>query len=389
MSLNLATGLALFTFYNGASSTGCTVITALTEYFLLVAFFWMFFNSLHLWHFFSKVFAVNYSKKYYVISAIIAYIVPAVLVGITIGVSYPNYAAADSCWLNRSNGVIWSFAAPVIVLMTGSIVSFFSVARIAIVQGARIKKAATEVHVKFYAHIRRIVVLSASFAPVMGIGWLFAILSFTANQQGLSSAFTVFNALQGILVFIFHICLDKEVQREWRNVFSRKRSSSFGSSSREYKKSLFELKKGKYDISEEELKAKLRERKNAKQPKVNMLAASNRDSSASRKQQSDSLNMEINRHYVPADSDAPSVSTQRLSANSANYAMGTTGHEMHFINETNMDADNFGAVYGSMNDDSNGEKGGWLSGQVNFDEFEKYDALGSPRESGWSSTIDW
>jgi hypothetical protein len=54
---------------------------------------------------------------------------------------------------------------------------------------------------------------SAVFAPVMGLTWLFGIIAVQTSSYNAAFAFTVFNCLQGAIMFIFHILLDHEVQR--------------------------------------------------------------------------------------------------------------------------------------------------------------------------------
>ena len=53
---------------------------------------------------------------------------------------------------------------------------------------------------------------SAVLLPLLGITWLFGILSFSSESIAFKYIFTIFNSLQGLMIFIFHCVLNKQVR---------------------------------------------------------------------------------------------------------------------------------------------------------------------------------
>ena len=52
---------------------------------------------------------------------------------------------------------------------------------------------------------------SAVILPLLGVTWLFGLLSFNSDTIAFKYIFTVFNSLQGLMIFIFHCVLNKQV----------------------------------------------------------------------------------------------------------------------------------------------------------------------------------
>ena len=55
--------------------------------------------------------------------------------------------------------------------------------------------------------------LKASFVllPLLGISWSFGVLTMSSDKIIFNYLFTVFNSLQGLLIFVFHCILNKQV----------------------------------------------------------------------------------------------------------------------------------------------------------------------------------
>ena len=54
---------------------------------------------------------------------------------------------------------------------------------------------------------------SAVILPLLGITWLFGLLSFSSSTVAFKYIFAIFNSLQGLMIFIFHCLLNKQVRR--------------------------------------------------------------------------------------------------------------------------------------------------------------------------------
>ena len=59
--------------------------------------------------------------------------------------------------------------------------------------------------------VRTGVKASGVILPLLGITWLFGLLSFNSDTIIFKYIFTIFNSLQGLMIFIFHCILNKQV----------------------------------------------------------------------------------------------------------------------------------------------------------------------------------
>ena len=59
--------------------------------------------------------------------------------------------------------------------------------------------------------VRTGVKASGVILPLLGITWLFGLLSFNSDIIIFKYIFTIFNSLQGLMIFIFHCILNKKV----------------------------------------------------------------------------------------------------------------------------------------------------------------------------------
>ena len=53
---------------------------------------------------------------------------------------------------------------------------------------------------------------TAVILPLLGITWLFGLLSFSSSTVAFKYIFAIFNSLQGLMIFIFHCLLNKQVK---------------------------------------------------------------------------------------------------------------------------------------------------------------------------------
>ena len=53
---------------------------------------------------------------------------------------------------------------------------------------------------------------SAVILPLLGITWLFGLLSFSSSTIAFKYIFAIGNSLQGLMIFIFHCLLNKQVR---------------------------------------------------------------------------------------------------------------------------------------------------------------------------------
>ncbi|XP_075914070.1 adhesion G protein-coupled receptor L3-like [Petromyzon marinus] len=123
-----------------------------------------------------QVFESSRSRRPYFYA--IGYGVPAIIVTATAASRHHGYGTEHACWLSHENGVIWSFLAPVIIVITVN-VGFLSLT--------------------LYKMVRH----SSHVKPVSGA---------TGNVRlPLAYLFTILNSAQGIFIFTFHCLMQKKV----------------------------------------------------------------------------------------------------------------------------------------------------------------------------------
>ena len=54
---------------------------------------------------------------------------------------------------------------------------------------------------------------SVVILPLLGLTWLFGLLGFSSDTIAVKYIFATLNSLQGLMIFIFHCALNKEVRK--------------------------------------------------------------------------------------------------------------------------------------------------------------------------------
>jgi hypothetical protein len=70
---------------------------------------------------------------------------------------------------------------------------------------------------------------SLVFLPTLGVAWLFGFLIIEQASTPMAYIFTVFNSLQGLVLFLFHVVLDPEARKAWRSFLCPDRNKFFDS----------------------------------------------------------------------------------------------------------------------------------------------------------------
>jgi len=216
--LNLVSALAVaqIIFLTGIEATqnkaACKIVAVLLHYFNLVSFTWMLVEGIWLYVMIVRVFENGHSriKKY----CACAWGIPFVFVVITLSASFDGYGTDTSCWLSVQKGTIWSFVVPVLLIaLANSIILGMVVKEI-----LRMNHPTTTENTK-YQSARSGVQSAVVLLPLLGITWLFGILTFNSDTLAFQYLFAIFNSLQGFFIFLFHCLLNSEVRR----VFNRKK----------------------------------------------------------------------------------------------------------------------------------------------------------------------
>nr|XP_042702293.1 adhesion G protein-coupled receptor E5-like [Chrysemys picta bellii] len=126
LHLCLALFIAYTVFLTGTSSTGnrvvCGVVAGLLHYFFLAAFCWMCLEGAELYLLVVQVFTPHGLRRRYMF--LLGYGVPALIVGVSAATYSEGYGTARHCWLSLEKKFIWSFLAPVCIIIAVNAVIF-------------------------------------------------------------------------------------------------------------------------------------------------------------------------------------------------------------------------------------------------------------------------
>ncbi|XP_074607629.1 adhesion G-protein coupled receptor D1-like isoform X2 [Acropora palmata] len=215
--INLVTTLAMAQvfFLAGIKSTQdqdfCTTVAALIHYFYLSSFCWMLIEGVMLYLLIIEVYNVAVKLRYCYLSA---YGFPGLVVTVTLLTAHVTeedgiyqYRSREWCWLSGRKHYIWSFVAPVILVTGINVVVFCAVVKemlsMTSVKSTRLNALKTT--------IKACVVLF----PLLGITWLFGLLSLSQAGVVTQYLFTIFNSIQGLLIFLLHCARNSEVRSAW------------------------------------------------------------------------------------------------------------------------------------------------------------------------------
>ncbi|XP_071959388.1 uncharacterized protein [Antedon mediterranea] len=215
---NLALSLlfAHLIYITGIDATGnktvCKIIAILLHYFFLASFAWMMIEGAYLYVKSSHAHRKPLTLLHY---ALIGWVSPLFIVGITAAARYNGYGTPEACWLGLEDGVTWAFVAPVLVV--GIINTLIMVRVIKTFNSLKTNadKARTQ---RMRANLRAILVLQ----PLLGVTWLFGVLSFNfVWALSFVYLFVICNSLQGAFIFLLHCVMNDEVRKAAFNRLNR------------------------------------------------------------------------------------------------------------------------------------------------------------------------
>ncbi|KAM7449252.1 hypothetical protein ABFA07_002809 [Porites harrisoni] len=188
----------------------CLTVAALLHYFCLSAFCWMLIEGIMLYLLIIEVYNNELNLR---LCYSFSFGIPGLLVGVTLLIAQLGkegiyqYKASRWCWLSTENYYIWSFAAPVILITTINAIVFCGVVKEMVTMPSTRSR-------KFHA-IKTTVKACIVLFPLLGVTWLFGLLSL--SKAGLVSqyVFTVLNTLQGLLIFLLHCIRNSEIRAVW------------------------------------------------------------------------------------------------------------------------------------------------------------------------------
>ncbi|XP_037682740.1 adhesion G protein-coupled receptor L2 isoform X17 [Choloepus didactylus] len=208
--------IAEFIFLIGIDKTkymiACPIFAGLLHFFFLAAFTWMCLEGVQLYLMLVEVFESEYSRKRYYYVA--GYLFPATVVGVSAAIDYKSYGTEKACWLHVDNYFIWSFIGPVTFIIVLNII-FLVITLCKMVKHSNTLKPDSS----RLENIKSWVLGAFALLCLLGLTWSFGLLFINEETVVMAYLFTIFNAFQGVFIFIFHCALQKKVRKEYGKCF--------------------------------------------------------------------------------------------------------------------------------------------------------------------------
>ncbi|KAB5523744.1 hypothetical protein PHYPO_G00155980 [Pangasianodon hypophthalmus] len=212
--LFIANIIFLFFISSTQNKAGCASVAALLHFFYLSAFSFMLLEGVQLYRMVVLVFHTTLRPLYLYA---VGYGIPLAIVIIS-AIAFPSgYGTERHCWLSLDKDFIWSFFAPVCIIIFLN--SFFFVITVwKLVE----KFSSLNPDLSKLKRLRVFVLTAVAQLCVLGGMWIFGCFLF--QEEGtlvMAYLFTLFNSLQGALIFIMHCLMSKPVREEYKKLFGR------------------------------------------------------------------------------------------------------------------------------------------------------------------------
>ncbi|XP_028573128.2 adhesion G protein-coupled receptor E5 isoform X2 [Podarcis muralis] len=221
-TIHLHLCLALFVgyviFLMGAGNTGnqttCAVVAGLLHFFFLSVFCWMLLEGMELYLMVVKVFNTHSLRHWHIF--LVGYGIPAIVVGISAAVNSEGYGNLRNCWLKMDKGFLWSFLAPVaLIIMLNAVVFVVTVWKLSQ------KFADINPDMSKLKKQRVLTITAIAQLCILGTTWVFGLFQFSNQTLVMSYIFTILNSLQGLFIFLLHCLLKKQVRDDYYRWFCK------------------------------------------------------------------------------------------------------------------------------------------------------------------------
>ncbi|XP_037053833.1 adhesion G protein-coupled receptor E4-like isoform X2 [Peromyscus leucopus] len=199
----------------------CSLIAGMLHYLYLASFMWMFLEGLHLFLTVRNLKVANYSssgrfKKRFMYP--VGYGIPAFIVAVSAIAGHENYGTHTHCWLSIHRAFIWSFLGPVAAIILINLVFYFQTIWI-----LRSKLSSLNKEVSTLQDTKMMTFKAIVHLFVLGCSWgigLFMVIEFGKTVRLIIAyLFTIINVLQGVLIFVVHCLLNRQVRMEYKKWF--------------------------------------------------------------------------------------------------------------------------------------------------------------------------
>ncbi|XP_064388289.1 adhesion G protein-coupled receptor L3-like isoform X2 [Halichondria panicea] len=194
------------------NTVGCAFVAALLHYLLLSSFCWMLCEGVMLYLMLVVVFS-RLAKTWWFF-LLLGYVTPIPIVAVTVGIRWQYYETLDVCWLPRTEGTIFGFIVPVLVIMVINFVFIVIALRVTLknLKGRAVRTGMKDSQSGKQKSIARSILLATVvLLPLLGLTWLFGLLVIVATSPVFDWLFTILNSLQGLAILFFHVIRSDKV----------------------------------------------------------------------------------------------------------------------------------------------------------------------------------
>ncbi|XP_061187542.1 adhesion G protein-coupled receptor B1-like [Saccostrea echinata] len=192
----------------------CTIAAILLHYFLLTSLMWMCTEAVNMYQALIKVFT-TYSSYFILKRCLVAWGLPLVVVGITMGINkLDNYQTKTNfCFISQANTIAFYAAllGPACVILVINTVVFTLVARVIMKPRFRGSIGKNEKEKVSPAQVRG----AFTVMVLLGVTWVFGPVAINESKIVFNYLFTILNSLQGFLIFVFRCLLNTEARSAW------------------------------------------------------------------------------------------------------------------------------------------------------------------------------
>ncbi|XP_064402412.1 adhesion G protein-coupled receptor E3-like isoform X2 [Halichondria panicea] len=240
LNLSISLLLGYVVFLSGvdtavANEVACVFVAALLHYLFTTVFFWMLCEGIMLYLMLVVVFS-QISKKWWIFF-IIGWVIPVIPVAISVGIIHDQYGTKEYCWIAvgaGDKGAIWAFVVPMLLVILVNI--FFLLAALRSVykqKKSTMQRTGKKGSLQLFSQLFKATII---LLPILGLTWVFGLLSVNSSTIVFAWLFSIFNSLQGLFVFIFHVLRSEKVTKFLKQC--RKRIDSVVSTSASGKNNL-------------------------------------------------------------------------------------------------------------------------------------------------------
>ncbi|XP_072026201.1 uncharacterized protein [Amphiura filiformis] len=200
LSMLLAHLLFLFGDFALANKTACKVVAACLHYLFLAVFSWMFMMGFQLY---TKVRRATKTKVDFLYYLIFGWGFPLGIVGMSVATNTEGYGTVGACWLNPEDNTIWAFVGPALGILFFNCIVMILVMRAFV--NVKVNKD-KETMDQLRSAAKAVIVM----LPILGLTWVVGLV--VQYSLAFVYMFILFNGLQGLFLFIFHIVMNNEVK---------------------------------------------------------------------------------------------------------------------------------------------------------------------------------